>query len=64
MKMRWTRYAAHMIEMKIAQKCCLGKVKGRYNLKDFGIDGKIRYKMDHTGWEDVDCIRLAQDRIQ
>jgi hypothetical protein len=39
-------------------------LKGKCNVEDLDIDGRIRFRMDlrKIGWEGVDWIHLAQDR--
>jgi hypothetical protein len=62
--MKWVEHAVHMGEMRNAYKILIGKPKGKRPLRRSGHRWKdnIRMNCRKTGWEGVDCIRLAQDR--
>jgi len=47
-------------------KFCSENLKGRENLEDLSVDGRLNIRTDLMGiwWEGVDLIQLAQRRDQ
>jgi hypothetical protein len=65
-RMRWAGHLARVGEMRNPYRILVGKTEGtrqRGRLRCRWEDN-IRIDLKGTGWEDVDWIRLAQDRNQ
>jgi hypothetical protein len=62
-RIRWVGYVACMGEKRDVYKILVGKSEGKIPLgrrRHRWEDNKMVLKQ--TGWENVDCIHLAQDR--
>jgi hypothetical protein len=55
-------HVACMEIMENVNKCLVGVLKGRVNLRDFGVDGSLQIKMyfKDINCEDVGFVQLGQ----
>jgi hypothetical protein len=49
--MRWEVYAAYMGKRRRAYRVFVGKVDGRKDMKDPGVDGRIILKLILKNWD-------------
>jgi hypothetical protein len=64
--MSWARHVVCMVEVRSAYTFLWENMKGSYPLGDRGVDrrGNITMDLREIELKDMDCIRLAQNRIQ
>jgi hypothetical protein len=63
-RMRWAGHVARMGEERNVYRVLVGKLEGKYHLKDRGVDGRVglKWTLGRLVGRGVEWIHLAQDR--